>query len=107
MKNLGEILQQAQKMQEQAAEIQTRLESAEIEGSSGGGMVRVVLSGKGDLRAITIDPAVANPDEVDILEDLIVAAVAEAKSQVEKHAAEEMKALTGGIDLPPGFNFPA
>lgn len=107
MKNLSEILQQAQKMQERAAEIQTRLESTEIEGSSGGGMVRVVLSGKGDLRTITIDPVAVNPEEVDILEDLIVAAVAEAKSQVEKHAAEEMKTLTGGLELPPGFDFPA
>ena len=107
MKDLSQILQQAQKMQAKVAEIQAGLDDAEIEGSAAGGMVKVTLSGKGNLRALKLDPKVVHPDEVEVLEDLIVAAFGEAKSRVEKYAAEEMKKLTGGIELPPGFNFPS
>jgi len=105
MKDLSQILQQAQKMQAKVAEIQAGLDDAEIEGSAAGGMVKVTLSGKGNLRALKLDPKVVHPDEVEVLEDLIVAAF--GKSRVEKYAAEEMKKLTGGIELPPGFNFPS
>lgn len=106
MKDLSQILEQAKQMQAKVAEIQASLDDAELQGSAGGGMVTVTLSGKGDLRAVKIDPQALHPSEVDILEDLIVAAFAEAKTRVEKYAAEEMKKLTGGIELPAGFNLP-
>ena len=106
MKDLSQILEQAKQMQEKVAEIQAGLDDAEIQGSAGGGMVTVTLSGKGDLRAVKIAPQAVHPNEVDILEDLIVAAFAEAKTRVEKYAAEEMRKLTGGMQLPAGFNLP-
>ena len=101
--NMGKMMKQARQMQERLNKV---MESLEVEGSAGGGMVTVTLSGKGDLKSVKIDPKAGHPGEVDILEDLIVAAFAEAKARVEKYAAEEMKKLTGGIELPAGFNLP-
>ncbi|MEN3952340.1 YbaB/EbfC family nucleoid-associated protein [Iodidimonas sp. SYSU 1G8] len=106
MKNLAGMLKQAQQMQQKMADMQAALDSAEISGTAGGGMVNVVLSGKGELKRIKIDPSIANADDVEILEDLIVAAHKDAKGQVEAHAAEEMKKVTGGLELPPGMSLP-
>lgn len=106
MKNFGQMMKQAKEMQAKMAEMQQKLAEAELTGASGGGMVQVTMNGKGELRGIKIDPKMVDPGEVEVLEDLIVAAAADAKAKVERHVAEEMKQLTGGIDLPPGFQLP-
>ncbi len=106
MKNLGQMMKQAQEMQAKMAEMQQQLSESEMTGAAGGGMVQVTMSGKGELRAVKIDPKIIDPNEVEVLEDLIVAAAADAKAKVEAHVAEEMKKLTGGLNLPPGFQMP-
>ena len=106
MKNLGQMMKQAQAMQERMAEMQAGLERVEITGQSGGGMVQVTLTGKGDLRKLKIDPSLLDPAEAEVVEDLIVAAHADAKAKVEAHTAEEMAKLTGGLNLPAGMKLP-
>ncbi len=106
MKNLGNLMKQAQEMQAKMAEMQERLADLTIEGAAGGGMVTVTLNGKSEMKGISIDPSLINADEAEIVEDLIVAAHADAKSKAEQRQAEEMKDLTGGLNLPPGFNLP-
>jgi len=106
MKNLGQMMKQAQAMQTRMAELQAELERTEMTGQAGGGMVRVTLNGKGDMRAIKIDPKLVNPAEVEVLEDLIRAATKDAKDKVEAHMAAEMGKLTGGLGLPPGMKLP-
>ncbi len=106
MKNLGQMMKQAQEMQAKMAEMQEQLAGVEVTGASGGGMIQVTLNGKGEMRKIAIDPALANPDEVEVLEDLIVAATNDAKAKVEAQAAQRMSELTGGLSLPPGFKLP-
>ena len=106
MKNLGQMMKQAQEMQARMAELQARLEAVEIAGASGGGMVSVTVNGKGDLRAVKIDPKLVDPAEVEVLEDLIVAACNDAKAKVEARVADEMAKLTGGLQLPPGLKLP-
>ena len=106
MKNLGQMMKQAQEMQAKMAELQARLEAVEVAGASGGGMVSVTVNGKGDLRTVKIDPKLVDPAEVEVLEDLIVAACNDAKAKVEARVAEEMAKLTGGLQLPPGLKLP-
>jgi DNA-binding YbaB/EbfC family protein len=88
------------------AEIQARLGDVELDGSAGGGMVAVTLNGKGEVRRVKIDPALVDPNEVEILEDLLVAAFNDAKAKVEAHLQEEMGKLTGGLNLPAGLKLP-
>ena len=106
MKNLGNMLKQAQQMQARMQEMQARLETMVGEGASGAGMVKVVLSGKGELRKISIDPSLIDKDEREVLEDLIVAAHADAKAKVEAAMAAEMQKATAGMSLPPGMKLP-
>ncbi len=106
MKNLGQMMKQAQQMQAKMAELQEKLAEAEMTGTAGGGMVQVTMNGKGELRAVKIDPGLLTPDDVEVLEDLIVAAANDAKAKVEAEVAEEMQKLTGGIALPPGMKLP-
>ena len=106
MKNLGQMMKQAQEMQAKMAEMQERLASAEVTGSSGGGMIEVTMTGKGEMRGLKLDPSLLSPEEVEVLEDLIVAAVNDARAKVEETTAEEMKKLTGGLNLPPGMSLP-
>jgi DNA-binding YbaB/EbfC family protein len=103
MKNLGNMLKQAQQMQSRMQEMQAKLEAMEVEGASGAGMVKVVLSGKGDLRRVAIDPALMAADEKEVLEDLLVAAHADAKQKVEATMAEEMQKATAGMNIPGGL----
>lgn len=103
MKNFANMLKQAQELQGRVAEMQKELETLEIVGESGGGLVRVTLTGKGALAAIRIDPGLAKPDDVEILEDLIVAAHTDAKSKLEVQLQEKMQQVTGGMPLPPGL----
>ena len=88
MKNLGALMKQAQAMQAKMAELQDKLASMEVTGASGGGMVHATVSGKGEVRRIKIDPSLLDPGEVEVLEDLIVAALNDARSKAETSAAE-------------------
>jgi DNA-binding YbaB/EbfC family protein len=106
MKNLGNMLKEAQKLQSRMAEIQAKLAETELAGSAGGGMVNVTVNGKGEMRQVKIDPSLVDPTEIEILEDLIVAAFNDAKAKVEAYVQEEMGKLTGGMNLPPGLKLP-
>ncbi len=106
MKNLGNMLKQAQSMQTRMAEIQEELQSVEVSGQSGAGLVQATVSGKGELRSLKLDPAVVDKDDIGVLEDLIVAAVNDARAKAEDVSREKMAALTAGLPLPPGFKLP-
>lgn len=106
MKNIAGLMKQASQMQAKMAEMQAKLESMEVEGSAGAGMVTAVLSGKGELRRVVIDPKLADPEEMEMLQDLVVAAHAEAKRKLEALTAEEMEKVTGGMQLPGGMKLP-
>ncbi len=106
MKNIGKMMKQAQEMQSKMADMQAQLETVEIDGAAGAGMVTATLTGKGELRRLKIDPALVDPSEVEVLEDLVIAAVNDAKAKVEAHVADEMKKVTGGLQLPPGMELP-
>ena len=106
MKNLGNMMKQAQQMQAKMAEMQTRLGEMEVTGISGGGVIQTTLNGKFELKRIKIDPSVVDPSDVEVLEDLVLAAFNDAKSKVETTLQDEMSKLTGGLSLPPGFKLP-
>ncbi len=106
MKNLAGLMKQASQMQAKMADMQARLDSMVMEGQSGAGMVKVTMSGKGDLLTVTIDPKLADPAELEMLSDLIVAAHADAKRRVDATMKEQMAQMTGGLDLPPGMKLP-
>ena len=105
MKNLADIMKQAGQMQARMAEMQARLEATTIEGQSGGGMIKVKMTGKSVVTSLDIDSSLLKADEKEILEDLIIAALADAKNKAENIMAAEMKTVTGGMPLPPGFSF--
>ena len=105
MKNLSQMMKQAQEMQGKMEEMQARMEEAEVIGQAGAGVVSVTLNGKGEMRGIKVDPSLKN-GEISVIEDLIVAEHNNAKRQVEKTTQEEMSKLTGGLNLPPGFKLP-
>ena len=106
MVNIGNMMKQAQQMQKKMAEAQEKLSSIEVEGVSGGGMVKVTASAKGDIKRIAIDDSLMKPEEKEITEDLIVAAINDAKQKGEAAAQKEMKNVTGGIPMPPGMKLP-
>lgn len=106
MKNLAGMMKQAQQMQSKMAEMQAKMEAALVEGQAGAGMVKITLSGKGDLRGVSIDPKLADPAEMEMLQDLIVSAHADAKRKMDEAMAEEMSKITGGLQLPPGMKLP-
>ena len=97
MKNLAGLMKQATQMQAKMAEMQARLDAVELEGVAGAGMVVVVLSGKGVLRRVRIDPKLADPAEMEMLQDLLVAAHADAKGKIDAVMSEEMEKATGGL----------
>ena len=106
MVNLSNMMKQAQQLQQKMAEAQEKLNSIEVEGISGGGLVKVIATAKGEIKKVTIDESIIKPEEKEITEDLIVAAVNDAKQKGEAAAQEEMKSVTGGIPLPPGMKLP-
>ena len=106
MKNLGQIMKQVQDMQARMTEMQEKLTEVEITGASGGGMVQATLNGKGAVKSVKIDPSLLNPSEGEVLEDLIVAAINDAKAKVDEKLQGEMSKFTGGLPLPPGFKLP-
>ena len=106
MKNIGQLMKQAQQMQQKMAEMQAELEAVEMTGIAGGGMVQLTLNGKGDMKRLKIDQSVVDPAEAEVLEDLIVAAFNDARAKVNAHAEAEMQKLTGGLALPGGMKLP-
>lgn len=106
MKNIGQIMKQVQDMQNRMSDMQAKLAEMEMTGSSGGGMVRATMNGKGELKRMKIDPSLIVASEAEVLEDLIVAAVNDVKAKVDDHSQAEMSKLTGGLPLPPGFKLP-
>ncbi len=106
MKNLGQMMKQAQEMQTKIQEMQSRLAEMEVTGGAGGGLVTVTLSGKNELKKVSIDPSLFNSDDAEVVEDLIVAAHADARAKVEETMQEEMSKVTGGLNLPPGMSLP-
>jgi DNA-binding YbaB/EbfC family protein len=106
MKNIAGLMKQASQMQKKMEDMQAALEATIIEGVSGAGLVSVTLSGKGELKSVRIDPKLADPAETEMLQDLLVAAHADAKRKIDAHAAEEMQKVTGGLNLPAGMKLP-
>ena len=106
MKNIGKMMQQAQQLQANMAKMQEEMAAMEVSGAAGAGMVQVTLNGKGEARGVKIDPTLLNGEEVEVLEDLIVAAINDAKGKAEAEMARRMQELTGGLQLPPGIKLP-
>lgn len=106
MFNMQKMLKQVQKMQEEMGRVQEALANERVEGTAGGGMVKAIVTGHGDLVSISIDPSVVDPQDVSMLEDLVVAATGEALRKAKESAAERMKAVTGGLNMPglPGLS---
>ncbi len=103
MKDLMGMMKQVGQMQARVQQMQEELAALEIDGQSGGGLVMVTLTGKGDLKKLRIDPSLAKADEVEILEDLIVAATADAKAKLDAQLQAKMQEMAGGLPLPPGL----
>jgi nucleoid-associated protein EbfC len=106
MPDLMNMMKQARELQERLQALQSEVEAMEIEGSAAGGLVKVVVDGKSALKTVKIDPSVVKADEVEILEDLIVAAVNDARGKAETAAREKVQQIAGGMTLPPGFGMP-
>lgn len=105
MKGLGDLMKQAQEMQEKMQSMQQELADLEVEGQSGAGLVKVVMTGRHDVKRVDIDPDLLN-EEKDVLEDLLAAAVNDAVRRVESENKDKMSGLTGGMQMPPGFKMP-
>ncbi len=101
--NMGGLMKQVKKMQDDMQKAQAEMDEARIEATSGGGMVKAVVTGKGELVEIKIDPQVVDPDDVEMIEDLVTSAVREAQENATKYQAERMQEITGGMGLPPGL----
>jgi DNA-binding YbaB/EbfC family protein len=100
------MMKQAKQLQERMEALQQEIAATEIEGSAGGGLVKVVMTGKSEMKKIHIDPSLLKPEESEILEDLIVAAANDARARAEAALAEKMREMTGGLQLPPGMKLP-
>ena len=100
------MMKKAQAMQAKLQDAQEELSRLEVEGHSGGGMVRITLSGKGEMKAVHLDPSLLTPADKEMVEDLILAAYADAKGKADRLAAEKMQSLAAGLPLPPGMKLP-
>jgi DNA-binding YbaB/EbfC family protein len=103
MRDLMGIMKQAQAMQQKMQDIQGELEGLEVEGSAGGGAVRIVMTAKGLMKSVSIDPSILNADEKEIVEDLVLAAANDARQKAERTTQDRMAELTKGLPLPPGL----
>ncbi len=106
MKNLDDIMAMAQNVQNELTKAQAALDTIEVEGASGGGLVKVRASAKGRIIGVSIDDSLLNPAEKGVLEDLIAAALNDARAQADAASSTEMSKLTAGMPLPPGFKLP-
>jgi nucleoid-associated protein EbfC len=100
------MMKQARELQEKMGQLEQEVAALEVEGSAGGGLVVVTMTGKSQMKRIHIDPSLLKPEESEILEDLIVAAVNDARARAEVVLAERMRGITGGLQLPPGMKLP-
>ncbi len=101
--DIGELVKRAQEAQAKAQALQAQIAQMEIEGTSGGGLVRVILNGKSELKKVSVDPSLLKAEDREMVEDLIVAAHNDAKSRLDRRVNEEMGKLAQGLGLPPGF----
>ena len=106
MTNISQIMKQAKEMQEKMAEVQKKIEQSEVEGSSGGGAVKVIMDGKHNLKKINIDSNLLDKDEVEVLEDLIVAAINDANQKISENMSNQLGSISSGMGLPPGMKLP-
>ncbi|QLC24318.1 YbaB/EbfC family nucleoid-associated protein [Parasphingopyxis algicola] len=106
MQNFEDIMKAAQNVQEELQKAQANLENIEVEGVSGGGLVKVRASAKGTIKGVEIDESLMKPDEKPVLEDLIAAALNDARAKADAASQEEMSKMTSGLPLPPGFKLP-
>ena len=106
MNNINKMMKQAQELQNKMSEAQKKVEQLEAEGSSGGGLIKIIIDGKNLVKSLHIDDSLINSEEKEILEDLIVAAFNDAKEKIQKKISDEMSSITGGIKLPPGIKLP-
>lgn len=106
MKDLAGLMKQAQEMQKKMSEAQARLDEVEVTGESGAGLLRITLTAKGEPRKVTIDPSLIDPSEPEILEDLFLAALADAKRKADQAQAKLLGEAASGLGLPPGFDMP-
>ena len=104
MPDFTSLMKQAAELQAKMQAMQAELDQIEVEGTAGGGMLKITLTAKGDLKGVKIDDSLLKPSEREILEDLMVAAHADARRKAEAVLQEKMKAVTGGLPLPPGLN---
>ena len=104
--NFGNMMKQAKEMQARMAEAEKIIEALEIEGVSGGGSVQITLNGKGAPKRFKIDPSIVDPDDVEVLEDLLVAAYNDGKKKADAESQKEMKKVTGGMSFPSGMGLP-
>ena len=106
MKDIGNMMKQVQEMQSKMADMQARLDEMTVTGQAGAGLVKVTLNGKNLMQSIELDESLMKPEEREILEDLLMAAYNEARAKVDQLVADQMKDVTGGMALPPGFSIP-
>jgi DNA-binding YbaB/EbfC family protein len=106
MKNLDEILNMAKNVQDELTKAQANLDTIEVEGASGGGLVKIKASAKGRIIAVSIDDSLMNPSEKQMLEDLVAAALNDARAKADQASNAEMGKMTAGLQLPPGFKLP-
>ena len=104
--NFNNMMKQAQDLQKKMAEAQKKVESLEAEGTSGGGLIKIIIDGKNNVKSIKIDESLISKDDIEILEDLILAAFNDGKEKIQKRITDEMSSITGGLQLPPGFKMP-
>lgn len=106
MNNMSQIMKQAKAMQDKMTEMQKKIEEQEVEGSSGGGVIKVLVNGKNEIKSLKIDPTLINAEEVEVLEDLLIAAINDANKKLKESAANQMGSLSDGMGLPPGMKLP-
>lgn len=104
--NMADLFKQAQEMQKKMAQSQEKLDGILVEGTSGAGLVHVIMTAKGMVKSLQIDPSLINPDDTEILQDLIITAINDARHKADTATATEMEKVTGGLPLPAGFKLP-
>ena len=104
--NFNNMMKQAQDLQKKMAEAQKNVESLEAEGTYGGGLIKIIIDGKNNVKSVKIDDSLISKEDVEILEDLILAAFNDGKEKIQKKISDEMSSITGGLQLPPGFKMP-
>jgi DNA-binding YbaB/EbfC family protein len=106
MKDMFGMMKQAKELQSRMQAMQDEIAALTIDGSAGGGLVKITVNGKSEVKALHIDPSLMKPEEVEILEDLVVAALGDARAKAEAALADKMREITGGLALPPGMKLP-